>query len=146
MKRKNAILLALALFVPLVGCGTDSHIEVGDSQEFQLSAPENLAGIASLTSITLTWDEVESAEHYVIFYGKTEGMEGTGAEPANSGEVLTAGTSQKISHLLEGVTYHFAVVAKGSQGIASEKSDPTVIRCLHRSEVQNDDEDPAGQA
>ncbi len=79
-----------------------------------VTAPKNVSASVSGTTISLTWDVVENAAEYKVFYGTS----------ANnlSQSVTVATNSASISGLQSETTYYMAAIAINSAGTESERS------------------------
>lgn len=115
MKRTKMTLLSLILAVGFFGCGQSVDEVIGE-QAFRFPAPAELSGTSKYHAVELTWEAVEDAEFYVVFYGQDMNLEGGDARQGNSGDILTDETSIILPDLTTGVDYHFAVAAGGSLG------------------------------
>ena len=103
--------------------GTDGEDD-GDSQTPTTlpSIPANVKAVAGYKKVTLNWDDQKTADSYSIYW-HTSSLVTT---KAYTGKVTTTSTSQIISNLNNGTTYHFVLTAhkldiesKASEAIAA---------------------------
>lgn len=136
MKRSHIAVLSFLLSFAFVGCGGSTGETIENTQTFHYPAPTELAGKSETRSVSLTWEAVEGAEFYAIFYGRDDDLDGTeGDEP--SGELLVPEPFATVESLTGNVVYHFAVAAGGSLGkfIESEKSSIITVKASHAVSV-----------
>jgi hypothetical protein len=101
---------------------------------YTLDVPANLKAVAAERSVTLTWDAVDGASRYYIYYGLTErceiGIDGYSSNSYYSSSYVT-GTTVTVTGLMNGTEYYFKVYAYNS---ANGK--PVIIKCT-TSENEN---------
>ena len=115
-------ILATLLFSPLLlSCG-------GDDPLMPPSVPGNLIAVAGSQQITLTWDEVNSASSYTIFWNTVPTQ--AKFKNAEQKDQRIDGVSNPFQHnnLTIGQDYYYRVAAfnqAGSRGISAEASATT---------------------
>lgn len=107
-KMKKYFLMA---FAALAFCLTACD----DDDVSSLSLPGNLTATVDETTITLSWDAVEGAEGYIVYYMKSTDNAFSKTSPLNE-------TSYTLSGCTQGATYFFKVRAANSEA-ASDFTD-----------------------
>lgn len=110
--QNTKILSALASFVLAFTLATPQQITLAEDQ--YLPDVENFAGESIPGGIKLTWNPVEGADSYTIYYG-AQSISEDGASYENS--VLLGNVSEyALEDLTPNITYYFATAADDSTG------------------------------
>ena len=113
MRGLLGVFMTLAVVVLLTSCGG------GDGTVTEISAPENVKATAGEGTVTITWDAVQGAASYHVYWSKTAGAAAGGTM------IEVTGTSYVHEKLIYLQDYYYCVCAVNSKGEGSLSDEVT---------------------
>ena len=114
MQHKHKSIAFAALSVALIVFGLAAKPSHAAESETYLPDVSGLVGVAGEESVSLSWNPVENADLYTIYYGNSSVNTDGGVYDS---QTLTESNSYIVRNLTPEIEYYFAVAAEDSTGV-----------------------------
>ena len=115
-------LLSISFGIIFVSCSKKDNVDSENKSLLLLPAPDNLSVSGANNTITLTWNSVNGASSYTLFWDNISSID-------NTDTAITSITNDNYTHLNmdNGSTYYYKVAAVNDNGTGALSSESSAV-------------------